>query len=147
MMQEREPSRARKPTARRSAERSAQRERTEARFSSPGLIVRTRKMEAFVSGGETSCEMVADGADTWTLDAIGYMTSRSRAESPLSSSAFAQRGKQQNRQLTKRRRVTSTGSTSAIGKASTVERCSPCWTRRPVRCDFQTLDPYLGNIV
>jgi len=65
-------------------------------------------MAAFVSGEETSCEMVADGADTWTLDAIGYMTSRSRAESHLSSSAFAQRGKQQNRQLTKRRRVTST---------------------------------------
>jgi hypothetical protein len=65
-------------------------------------------MAAFVRGEETSCEMVADGADIWTLDAIGYMTSRSRAESQLSSSSFAQRGKQQNRQLTKRRRVTST---------------------------------------
>src|SRR5580698_8630926 len=57
MMQERAPSRARKPTERRRAERSALRERTAARFSSPGLMVTTRKIAAGVSGEETSCEM------------------------------------------------------------------------------------------
>ena len=55
MMQERAPSRARKPTARRSADRSGQRERTWVRLSSPGLIVTTRKIATFVSGEETSC--------------------------------------------------------------------------------------------
>ena len=107
-------------------------------------------MAAFVSGEETSCEMVADGADTWTLDAIGYMTSRSRAESQLSSSSFAQRGKQQNRQLTKRRRVTSTG---AVGRReSQLERPAPSsGALRVGLADLlgsrTSLDPYLGNIV
>src|SRR5215468_1713880 len=63
MMQERASSRARKLTARISAERSAQRERTEARFSLPGLIVTTRKIAARVSGEETVCETVTAGAD------------------------------------------------------------------------------------
>src|SRR5262245_29668349 len=63
MMQERSSSAARKPTARRSAERSAQSERTGARFSSPGLIVTTRKIAARVSGEETVCETATAGAD------------------------------------------------------------------------------------
>ena len=67
MMQESAPSRSRKPTARRSAESSAQRERTRARFSSPGLIVRTRKIAVRVSGAETGCETAAARADAWVL--------------------------------------------------------------------------------
>ena len=109
-------------------------------------------MAAFVSGEETSCEMVADGADTWTLDAIGYMTSRSRAESHLSSSAFAQRGKQQNRQLTKRGRVTSTVTAQWGRRESQLERQAPSsGALRVGLADLlgsrTSLDPYLGNIV
>src|SRR5262249_27970869 len=84
MMQERAPSRARKPTARRSAERVAQRERTWARFSSPGLIVTTRKIVAFVSGEETSCETTTAGTASWALigsDAIGIQPVRARRNS------------------------------------------------------------------
>src|SRR5215472_19070355 len=75
-MQERAPSGARKPTARRSAERSAQSERTRARFPSPGLILTTRKIASFVSGAETGCETATAGADAWALmglDAIAIL--------------------------------------------------------------------------
>src|SRR5690348_4777263 len=61
-MQDNPPSRLRKPTPRRSAERSAQRERTVARCSSPGSIVTTRKIALFVSGDETSCGRVKAAA-------------------------------------------------------------------------------------
>ena len=33
----------------------------------------TRKIAAFVSGEETSCEMVAAGADTWVLVGAGVI--------------------------------------------------------------------------
>src|SRR5579862_5558832 len=55
MMQESVPSMFRKPTERTSAERSAQRERTRAPHSSPGLMVTTRKIAALVRADETSC--------------------------------------------------------------------------------------------
>src|SRR5262249_1188604 len=83
MMQERDPSSARKPTARRSAERSAQSESAGARFSSPGFIVTTRKIAAFVRGEETDCGTARTAADGWALmgsEAIGIFTCRGRDE-------------------------------------------------------------------
>ena len=55
MTQESRPSMSRNPTARTSAARSAQKERTVARFSVPGLTVMTRKIAARVSGAATGC--------------------------------------------------------------------------------------------
>src|SRR6516162_2827236 len=101
-MQERAPSTSRKPTARRSAERSAQRERTGARFSSPGLIVSTRKIAARVSGVAMDCETAA-GADVWALvgsDAIGSQPAGAGRKSPSKSPARPGRNERE-RQLTK----------------------------------------------
>src|ERR1700745_257543 len=73
-MQETAASMSRNPTARTSAERSGQKESTFARFSSPGLMVTTRKIAERVSGEETSCETAASGADGGALmgsDGIG----------------------------------------------------------------------------
>lgn len=53
--QESPPSRSRNSTARTSAARSPQNERTMARFSDPRLSVATRKMAARVSGAATAC--------------------------------------------------------------------------------------------
>ena len=55
MTQERFPSISRKPTARSSAGRSPQNDRTAARLASPGLIVTTRKIAARVSDWTTAC--------------------------------------------------------------------------------------------
>ena len=57
MTQERPPSKSRNSTARNSAARSPQNERTVARLSKPGLIVATRKIAARVSGAATACAM------------------------------------------------------------------------------------------
>src|ERR1700723_3443983 len=54
------PSRSRKPTARKRAERSPHRDRTTASHSGPDLIVTTRKMAARVSFATTGCG-IADG--------------------------------------------------------------------------------------
>ena len=61
MTQERPPSRSRNSTARNSAERSPQKDRTVARLSGPGFIVTTRKIAARVSGAATGWA-VLDGA-------------------------------------------------------------------------------------
>jgi len=55
MTQESPPSRSRNSTARTSAARSPQNERSMARFSEPGLSVATRKIAARVSGAATAC--------------------------------------------------------------------------------------------
>src|SRR5215468_11527779 len=74
MMQDAAASMSRNPTARTSAERSAQKESALTRFSPPGLMVTTRKIAERVSGEETSCETGSSGADAGALmgsDAIG----------------------------------------------------------------------------
>src|ERR1700751_4193534 len=105
MMQETALSMSRNPTARTSPERSAQKERTLARFSSPGLMVTTRKIAERVSGEETSCETAVSGADGGALmgsDAIGVQPAA--ADSKLGFLCQAvQGGNQRNRQLIKRR--------------------------------------------
>ena len=55
MTHERSSSRSRNPTARTSAARSAQSERTAWRLSSPGFSATTRKIAARVSGAATGC--------------------------------------------------------------------------------------------
>ena len=60
MTQESPPSRSRNSTARTSAARSPQNERTVARFSGPGLSVATRKIAARVSGAATACASAGD---------------------------------------------------------------------------------------
>src|SRR5262249_18010072 len=72
-MHDNPPSRERKPTLRRSPERSAHNDSTASRFSSPGLMASTRKIADLVSGPETGCEIfAASGVDTWGLETIGF---------------------------------------------------------------------------
>ena len=59
MTHERFPSMSRKPTARTSAARSPQNERTAPRLSAPGFTVTTRKIAARVSGVATGCGTAA----------------------------------------------------------------------------------------
>src|SRR5580658_9397094 len=86
MMQETAPSRSRNPTARTTPERSAQKDRTAARFSSPGLMVTTRKIAERVSAEETSCETASSGADAGALmgsDAIAIQPATAGRKSDL----------------------------------------------------------------
>ena len=72
--------------ARRNAERSAQRERIRPRFSSPGLILATRKIALLVSGVETGCETTAADAVAGALmgsDAIGVLDAEAGRRLPF----------------------------------------------------------------
>src|SRR5260370_24907429 len=78
MTQERPPSRSRNSTARTSAARSPQNERTVARLSTPGLSVATMKIAARVSGATTGCAWADKPAAAWGaligLGSIGVIT-------------------------------------------------------------------------
>ena len=67
IMQERFASMSRKPTARTSAERSLQNERTAARLPSVGPTVATTKMAARVNARTTGCERQAEPVFTWDV--------------------------------------------------------------------------------
>ena len=60
MMQDKLPCWSRVPTARSSAERSAQSERTAVRAATPGLIVTTKKIAALVRGATTGWGIARD---------------------------------------------------------------------------------------
>ena len=77
--QERPPSKSRNSTARTSAARSPQNERTAARLSEPDLSVATRKMAARVSGAATACARAGDfSAASGTLIGSVFIGCRSR---------------------------------------------------------------------
>src|SRR6202034_4013407 len=77
--QESPASRSRNSTARTRPAKSAQNERTAAEFSSPGLIVTTRKIAARVSGADTGCATTVSGSEVASaifLPADGVMSGR-----------------------------------------------------------------------